>query len=366
MSFKIASSPHNRLQRKTPELMRLVIYACIPGIIAQWYFFGAGNLIHIGIAIVICLLSEALILALREKPIRRTLLDSSALLTAVLIGISLPAFAPWWVTVIGAAFAIIVVKQLYGGLGSNPFNPAMAAYVLLLVSFPLQMSMWSVPSSLAGHEVTFSDSLSVIFSGFSNDGYSVEQLRTGVDGITMATPLDTLRTDLLQGLTASESLQGPVFSQYAGFGWEMVNLAFLLGGIVLWQLKVIKWQIPVATLAGLGFMAIVGLAISPDQTATPLFHWFTGATMFAAFFIATDPVSASTTDKGRLIFGFTIGALVYIIRTWGGYPDAFAFAVLLANMAVPLIDQLTQPKVYGHNPNKVAPIKDQTPKKGAK
>lgn len=355
MSFKIASSPHHRMQRKTPEMMRLVMYACIPGVIAQWYFFGAGNLIHIVIAALVCLLAEALILALREKPIRKTLLDSSALLTAVLIGISMPPFAPWWITVIGAAFAIIIVKQLYGGLGSNPFNPAMAAYVLLLVSFPLQMSMWSVPAPLQGHEISFSDSLAVIFSGFSNEGYSVAQLRANVDGITMATPLDTLRTDLTQGLTASESLQNPVFSQYAGIGWEMVNLAFLIGGLALWQLKVIKWHIPIATIAGLGFMAIIGLAISPDQTASPLFHWFTGATMFAAFFIATDPVSASTTDKGRLIYGFSIGALVYIIRTWGGYPDAFAFAVLLTNMAVPLIDQLTQPKVYGHNAN-------QTPK----
>ena len=353
MSFKIASSPHHRQQRKTPQLMRLVIYACIPGIAAQFYFFGAGNLIHIFIAAIICLLSEALILAMRNKPIGKSLLDSSALLTAVLIGISMPPFAPWWITAIGAAFAIIVAKQLYGGLGSNPFNPAMTAYVLLLVSFPLQMTMWSPPAPLQSIHLSISDTLSVIFSGLSNQGYSVAQLRTNLDGITMATPLDTLRTDLTQGLTASESLTKPVFSQYAGIGWEMVNLAFLIGGIILWQLKAIKWQIPLATLGGLGFMAIIGMVISPDQTASPLFHWFTGATMFAAF--ATDPVSASTTDKGRLIFGFTIGALVYIIRTWGGYPDAFAFAVLLANMAVPLIDQLTQPKVYGHQITKKPP-----------
>ena len=360
MSFKIASSPHNRLKRKTPELMRLVIFACIPGIIVQWYFFGAGNLIHIGIAASICLLCEALILAMREKPIRKTLLDNSAIVTAVLIGISLPPFAPWWVTVIGAAFAIIVTKQLYGGLGSNPFNPAMSAYVLLLVSFPLQMTMWSPPAPLQSFDLSLSDSFAVIFSGFSNEGYSVAQLRMNLDGVTMATPLDTLRTDLTQGLTATESLANPVFSQHAGIGWEMVNLAFLIGGLILWQLKVIKWQIPLATLGGLGFMAIVGMVISPDQTASPIFHWFSGATMFAAFFIATDPVSASTTNKGRLIFGFTIGALVYIIRTWGGYPDAFAFSILLANMAVPLIDQLTQPKVYGQKPPQPAAKKEQS------
>ena len=353
MSFKIASSPHNRLKRKTPELMRLVIYACIPGIIVQWYFFGAGNIIHILIASIICLLSEALILSLREKPIRKTL-------TAVLLGICLPPFAPWWITVIGAAFAIIVTKQLYGGLGSNPFNPAMSAYVLLLVSFPLQMSMWSPPAPLQSFNLNLSDTFTVIFSGYSNEGYSVAQLRTNLDGITLATPLDTLRTDLTQGLTASESLTKSVFSQHAGIGWEMVNFAFLLSGLILWQLKVIKWQIPLATLAGVGFMAVIGMIINPDQSASPLFHWFSGATMFAAFFIATDPVSASTTDKGRLIFGFMIGALVYIIRTWGGYPDAFAFAILLANMAVPLIDQLTQPRVYGHNKPQHSANKEQS------
>jgi electron transport complex protein RnfD len=348
MNFKITSSPHQHNQQKTSVLMRLVIYACIPGIIAQYYFFGAGNLIHISIACFVALLSEAFVLSLRERPVRKHLLDFSALLTAVLLGISLPPLAPWWITVLGVSFSIIVVKQLYGGLGSNPFNPAMAGYVLLLVSFPLQMTMWLPPEALMSVDMTFSDSLSVIFTGFNLEGYSVNQLRMNVDGITMATPLDTLKTDLTLGLTTSESMTKSVFGGYGGYGWEYINLAFLVGGLALLKLRVIKWQIPVAVLASLFFFSVSDYLINPDQAPAPVFHLFSGATMLAAFFIATDPVSASTTDKGRIIFGCIIGALTYIIRTWGGYPDAFAFAVLLANMGVPLIDQLTQPRVYGH------------------
>jgi electron transport complex protein RnfD len=351
MSFKIASSPHNHNHNmnRTPVLMRTVIYACIPGIMAQYYFFGAGNLIHVFIACVVALACEALVLSLREKPVRRQLMDFSALLTAVLLGLSLPPLAPWWMTVMGTSFAIIVVKQLYGGLGSNPFNPAMAGYVLLLVSFPLQMTMWLPPESLQQMDLSFYDSLSVIFTGFSGEGYSVNQLRMDADGITMATPLDTLKTDLSRGFTTAESTVKSLFGNYGGLGWEYINLGFLLGGLYLMKVKAIKWQIPVATLLSLFVFASIDMLINPDHSAGPLLHLFSGATMMAAFFIATDPVSASTTDKGRLYFGFIIGSLVYIIRTWGGYPDAFAFAVLLANMGVPLIDQLTQPKVYGHN-----------------
>ena len=348
MTFKIASSPHHHSQKKTPVLMRSVIYACIPGIAAQYYFFGFGNLIHIFLACITALFAEALVLSLREQPIRKSLMDSSALLTAVLLGICLPAFAPWWITVLGTAFAIIVVKQLYGGLGSNPFNPAMAGYVMLLVSFPLQMTMWSPPMTLMAQDISFFDSLSVIFTGFSSEGYSINQLRMNIDGITMATPLDPLKTNLGRGITATESLTKPVFSSQGGIGWEYINLGFFFGGVYLLYIRSIKWQIPLSTLLSLAVFSTIGMLASPDQAATSMFHMISGGTMLAAFFIATDPVSASTTDKGRLIYGFIIGALVYIIRTWGGYPDAFAFAVLLGNMAVPLIDQLTQPAVYGH------------------
>lgn len=345
--FNIATAPfaHNRKQTRT--LMLLVILACVPGFLAQTWFFGWGTLIQILLALVTALGCEVLVLKLRGRAIKPALLDGSAALTAVLIGLSLPPLLPWWMLVVGTAFAVIIAKHLYGGLGQNLFNPAMVAYVLLLVSFPVQMTSWLPPESVRAYDLGLGDALSVIFTGFSLDGYSMAQLKQGVDGLTMATPLDTLKTGLTRGLTTSEILSGPLFEGWGGIGWSWVNLGYLLGGLFLLQQKVINWRIPVAVLGALLVSATLGYLLSPDATGTPIFHLFSGATMLGAFFIATDPVTASTTPRGRLAYGVLIGVLLYIIRRFGGYPDAFAFAVLLANLCVPLIDSLTRPKVYG-------------------
>ncbi|CAM3839681.1 electron transport complex subunit RsxD [Rheinheimera salexigens] len=348
MSFKIASSPHQRLQRSTAQIMRLVMLACVPGIIVQAALLGYGVLIQLVLAIATALVSEAIIMLLRKKAVWPRLRDNSAMLTAVLLAIAIPPYAPWWLVIIGTAFAIIIVKQLYGGLGNNLFNPAMAAYVLLLISFPVQMTQWLPPASLQTFALTPIDAVCAVFSQFSCSGYSLQQLQSTVDGITMATPLDTLRTDLSRGITLSESMQRPVFYAFAGSGWLWVNLAYLIGGLVLIQQKVISWRIPAAVIISLAIFSGIGSLAAPDTLASPLFHLFSGGTMLAAFFIATDPVSASTTNNGRLWYGVLIGLLVYLIRTYGGYPDAYAFAVLIANMAVPLIDYYTRPRTYGH------------------
>jgi Na+-translocating ferredoxin:NAD+ oxidoreductase subunit D len=348
MSFKIASSPHQHNQRSTGQIMRMVTIACVPGIALQAVLFGYGVIVQLLLAIVTAWLCEAWVLKLRGKAILPRLSDHSALLTAVLLAIAIPPYAPWWLIVIGTAFAIIMVKQLYGGLGNNLFNPAMAAYVLLLVSFPLQMTQWLPPLSLQSADLMPLDAVCSIFSQYSCSGFSLSQLQTGIDGTTMATPLDTLRTDLSRGLTLDESLQNPIFFAFAGRGWLWVNLAYLAGGLMLIQQKIISWRIPVAVLASLFVLSTMATLVSPGTVAGPLFHLFSGGTMLAAFFIATDPVSASTTNKGRLIYGALIGALVFLIRQFGGYPDAYAFAVLLANMAVPLIDYYTRPRTYGH------------------
>jgi len=349
MAFWIASSPHNHQQSETSALMRLVIYATIPGVLAQWYFFGWGNLIHIALAVATALIAEFTVLSLRNKKITTQLFDGSAILTAVLLGISLPALAPWWITIIGSVFAIVVVKQLYGGLGHNPFNPAMAAYVMLLISFPVQMTLWQPPLSLLAVDIQFTDTLSVIFSGYTPQGYSVEQIRTHIDGFTMATPLDTVKTNITLGLTVVESMQAPTIGEHFGVGWEWINAGFLLGGLYLLSKKAIHWSTPVSFLLSLFVCSFIAFIISPDSSASTMFHWFTGATMLGAFFILTDPVSGATSVKGRLVFGALAGLLVYLIRKFGGYPDAIAFAVLLCNMAAPLIDQYTRPRTYGHN-----------------
>ncbi len=348
MSFKIASSPHQHSQKNTAQLMKLVALAAVPGIVVQAYFFGYGVLIQLLLAIITALSCEAAVLAIRGKRIKVKLLDHSALVTALLLAVAIPSYAPWWLIVIGTAFAIVVVKQLYGGLGHNLFNPAMAAYVLLLVSFPLPMTSWLPAAPVQHLSVGPVDAVCAIFTDFSCSGYSVSQLRQDADGISMATPLDTLKTDLSQGYTTAESMKKPVFGWLSGEGWFWVNVAYLLGGLFLLQQKVIQWRIPVAVLGSLFGCSLLAWLISPDTNASPVFQLFSGATMLAAFFIATDPVSASTTEKGRLIFGALIGVLVFLIRSYGGYPDAFAFAVMLANMTVPLIDYYTQPRTYGH------------------
>jgi len=348
MSFKIASSPHQHSQKNTAQLMKLVALAAVPGIVVQAYFFGYGALIQLLLAIITALSCEAAVLAIRGKRIKVKLLDHSALVTALLLAVAIPSYAPWWLIVIGTAFAIVVVKQLYGGLGNNLFNPAMAAYVLLLVSFPLPMTSWLPAAPVQHLSIGPVDAVCAIFTDFSCSGYSVSQLRQDADGISMATPLDTLKTDLSQGYTTAESMKKPVFGWLSGEGWFWVNVAYLLGGLFLLQQKVIQWRIPVAVLGSLFGCSLLAWLISPDTNASPIFQLFSGATMLAAFFIATDPVSASTTEKGRLIFGALIGVLVFLIRSYGGYPDAFAFAVMLANMTVPLIDYYTQPRTYGH------------------
>ena len=185
------------------------------------------------------------------------------------------------------------------------------------------------------------DTLSLMFAQVPPAGATL-------DAVTMATPLDSYKTQIGQNLTWSEIVSGPLFGRFAGYGWEWANLAFLVGGVWLWQRRAIHWHIPLAMLGGLFVTALLFYIADADSFASPLFHLFSGATMLGAFFIATDPVSAATTPRGRLYYGAGIGVLVYVIRTWGGYPDGVAFAVLLMNMAAPTIDYYTQPRVFGH------------------
>lgn len=333
------TSPHTRRPLNTGQLMCQVVLATVPGLIALTYFFGYGTLINVFWGIAVALACEAFVLKLRNKPVGFFLKDYSAVVTAVLLALAIPPTAPWWLTLVGVSFAITVAKHLYGGLGSNPFNPAMIGYVLLLISFPVEMTSWLPAQGTEGTSLlSFVDSLSVWLSS-SIQGQTV-------DAFTMATPLDTFRT--YQG--NHETLSNAVVLQgaFAGIGWEWVNLAFLIGGIYLIARRIITWHIPVSMLVALTLLSILFHGIDPDTYASPLFHLFSGGTMLGAFFIATDPVSAATSNLGKLFYGAGIGIFIYIIRTWGGYPDAVAFSVLLLNLCAPTIDYYTQPRAYGH------------------
>lgn len=349
MVFRIASSPYTHNQRQTSRIMMLVLLAALPGIAVQTWFFGWGTLVQIVLAGVSALVAEGLVLALRKQNAGAILRDNSALLTGLLLAISIPPFAPWWMVVLGTVFAVIIAKQLYGGLGHNPFNPAMIGYVVLLISFPVQMTSWLPPQEIAAAAPGFIDTLNVIFTGHTAGGLNADTLRLGVDGISQATPLDTFKTGLRAGHSADAVMEMPIYrGVLAGVGWQWVNVAFLLGGLFMIWKNTIRWHIPVSFLLSLGLCATLGWVFAPESLASPLVHLFSGATMLGAFFILTDPVTASTTNKGRLLFGALAGLLVWLIRSFGGYPDGVAFAVLLANITVPLIDYYTRPRVYGH------------------
>ncbi len=344
----ILSSPFAKKPNSVTAVMLWVIAASLPGLAALIYFFGIGVLINISIASITALATEALILRIRKRPVSGTLMDGSALLTAWLIGLALPPLLPWWMTILGTSFAIVFAKQVYGGLGNNLFNPAMVAYVLLLISFPVEMTAWIPPAELAGQTLSLTDTFSYIFTGTSSQGYDINSIRQGVDGFTMATPLDHVKTELSQGYRIQEIKAHEMMTGLSGIGWQWVNLGFLFGGVILLFRKVAAWQIPAGVLLGILGMSLVLNVLNPDAYLSPTFHWFAGATMMGAFFIATDPVTASTTKKGRWLFGLGIGVVTILIRTFGGYPDAIAFAVLLMNMTVPMLDYYTQPRTYGH------------------
>jgi electron transport complex protein RnfD len=341
VEFPTQSPPYLPVVNDLTRLMTRVMLALIPGVLCMFWFFGWGVLINLLSATVAAVAAEAAMLAARRRPVKATLLDGSAALTGLLLGLTLPPLAPWWIPIIGAGFAIIVAKQLYGGLGYNPFNPAMVGFVVLIISFPLQMTMWSQPAGVLGDNLTLADTVRLIFTGVFPPG-------SMLDSLTMATPLDAAKTQLGLDYTWSEILATPLSGRFGGYGWEWINSAFLIGGLWLWRQRAIHWQISAGLLGALFVVALLFHIADSDRFASPLFHLFSGATMLGAFFIATDPVSAATTPRGRLYYGAGIGILIYIIRTWGGYPEGVAFAVLLMNMAAPTIDYYTQPRVFGH------------------
>jgi electron transport complex protein RnfD len=341
------SSPHAERINRVDAVMIQVCLAMVPGTLALVWFFGWGVLINMALAVVFAVGAEALVMKLRGRPALPAISDYSAVVTGLLFALTVPPTLPWWLTLLGILFAIVIVKQLYGGIGYNPFNPAMAGYVFLLISYPVATTTWlppNVPEVLEADgliALSFLDSARLIFTG------ALPPEATW-DAVSSATPLDAMRTSLDQGMTIDEiRASSPLWGDFGGRGWEWVGNWFLLGGLYMLWKRVITWHIPVSFLAGLLLTSGAFWLLDPQAYPFPAFHLFSGAAILGAFFIATDPVSACTTTKGQLIFGFSIGALVFVIRSYGGYPDAVAFSVLLLNIAAPMIDHYTQPRVFG-------------------
>jgi len=341
MSLLQITSPHGHAAQSTARIMQQVILAALPGVIALSIAFGWGSLSNIVIAIAFALLFEALVLKLRSQPVAFYLKDYSAVVTALLLGIALPPYAPWWLIAVGIFFAIVLAKHLYGGMGYNPFNPAMVGYVVLLISFPIEMTRWAAPLTLLG-ELQPPNIIDSFKIALNLTAYSP------LDGFTLATPLDLIRQNnslMINDLKTTYQQ----FGQWGGVGWQWVNIAFLAGGLFLLHRRIYTWHAPVSMLVAIALLAAVFYDSGSSQSSgSPLFQLFSGATMFGAWFIVTDPVTSAVSNKGRIIYGASIGALIFIIRKWGNYPDAVAFAVLLMNFAAPLLDHYTQPKTYGH------------------
>ncbi|MCL2344417.1 MAG: RnfABCDGE type electron transport complex subunit D [Desulfobulbus sp.] len=334
--MNFAPAPFFLQDASVRKVMLQVCLALLPGIAAYVWQIGPAILIQLLLASLAALLAEAAMLRVQKKPLGLFLGDGSAIVAAWLIALSFPPLSPWWLVVTGTVFAIVVAKQLYGGLGQNPFNPAMVAFAVCIVAFPALMSQW--PS--VGLHLSLREQIDLIFG-----------LTPRVDALTGATPLDALKTALKAGEhgndVAGQLTNSDIYGRIAGRGWEWVAGGYLLGGLWLWRRRIITWHAPFAFIGALVVVSGSLWLHDPARFANPLFHLFSGGALLGAFFIVTDPVSGCTTPRGKLIFGAGAGLLAYIIRVFGGYPDGVAFAVLLMNLCAPLLDLLCQPPVFG-------------------
>jgi len=329
----------DRAEMTVSRIMRRVIYALIPAIVVSIYQFGWGLFWNLLIATATAVAAEAGFLKIRNRPVWLSLLDFSAMVTAVLLAFALPPYAPWWLVCLASLIAIVVAKQIYGGLGQNPFNPAMVAYAMMLVSFPLQMSRWPKPLILQPVKLNLAQSYHYVFNSSA--------AKLPLDAISTASPLETWRVQ--RGITPDLStlFHQPLFGHLGYAGGEWVAIAIAIGGLwLLWQ-RIITWHIPLSTLLAVIISACLFYWIDPAKQFFPLSHLVLGATMLGAFFIATDPVTAPASPRAQLIYGASIGTLIVLIRAWGGFPDGVAFSVLIMNMFAPLLDKLLKPRVFG-------------------
>ena len=301
--------------RSVQWIMLQVSLALIPGTCLYAILISAQVVKNILIAAAAALVCEALCMWLRKRSVTSALSDGSVILAAALLALAVPPTLPSWQLVIGTTVLVLLGKQVFGGLGHNPFNPAMVAYAFLLISFPVTMTTWDLPGA--------------------------EHIDVEWSAITMATPLDYMRSIDITGTTNSiiptnDQITNLIFDT----PWPIIASGWLLGGIYLISRRIISWHIPSSVLLSI-FLLYISQNLLVDEVSLPAFPAiFTGAIIFGAFFIATDPVTAARSKTGQLLFGTGVGILCFFIREYSAYPEGFAFAVLLMNMTVPLIDRL--------------------------
>lgn len=351
--------PHAHSEARLPVMMYQVLLALTPATLYGFWLYGWPAFSLWLICLSSALVWEAVFLRLFNKPVKTHLFDGSALVTGWLLALCLPPWAPWWIAVTGTFLAVAMIKQIFGGLGQNVFNPAMAARVMLLIAFPVEMTQWVAPDQQLQQRPEFSASLQHSFGQQSLlDSYSGATL---LDGVKNRLAIDEPLSEILKGqdYTWLDTLTG----LHAGSLGESSALLLLLGGLFLLWRGVITWQAPVGLILGLVVPALLLNRMYPEAYPGALFHLLTGGAMLAAWFIVTDPVTAPATASGRFIFGLGCGVLAYLIRTFGNYPEGIAFAVMLMNSAVPVIDRYVRPRIYGRS-SKGQPLPVQKMKTG--
>lgn len=345
----VAHAPHAHAPLTVGQVMATVMLALTPATLYGFWLYGWPAIFLWSVAMGTALLAEAAAIRMQGRAVKTTLLDGSAALTAWLLAVSLPPFAPWWVAAIGSVFAIVIAKQVFGGLGQNVFNPAMAARVMLLISFPVEMTMWAAPMPITGTQAPgFMEGLAITFGG------------AHWDGMASASLLGHVKTEFTRGVDLATSLPAhfaSVHGSMADAAWgnragslgETAGLLLLIGGIVLIARKIITWHGPVGMLLGVAIPALIAHAIAPTHYLGVLPHLLSGGVMLAAFFIVTDPVTSPNTQTGMFVFGLLCGLLTWIIRSWGGYPEGVAFAVMIMNSLAPIVDRYVKPRIYGRD-----------------
>ncbi|HLO59915.1 MAG TPA: RnfABCDGE type electron transport complex subunit D [Bacteroidales bacterium] len=321
----VSPSPHISSDLSVPKLMYGVVLSLIPAFIVTVYMFGLGALVITAVSVVSCVLAEMIIQRyIMDAPVR--IRDGSAIVTGILLAFNLPSNLPWWMVVIGAVFAIGVGKMTYGGLGNNPFNPALVGRVFLLISFPVQMTSWPLPGASRFHYL---------------------------DATTGATPLGFLKEALRNGQTVPEVMnQIPdhmqlFLGQMGGSMGEISALALILGFAWMLYKKIITWHIPVIMVGTIFAFTGILYLIDPTRNASPLFHILTGGVMLGAIYMATDLVTSPMTKKGMILYAAGIGVITVVIRKFGAYPEGVSFAILIMNAFVPLINKYIKPKRFG-------------------
>ena len=340
----VVAAPYTYVSKNVGNVMSWVMIALAPATLYGFWLYGWPAIFLWTITILSTLAGEAFCLRLMDKPAKPVLKDCSAALTGWLLAVSLPPWAPWWVGVIGGLFGAIFGKQVFGGLGQNPFNPAMVARVVLLISFPVQMTSWVSPLPITAVDApSLHQGLMITLTGIPKS----------FDAIASASLLGFAKTEMSRGvdlLHAFGEATAPVLS-FEGFRQgslgETASLLVAGGGLLLLWLRIISWHIPASVLAGVVIPALIANGVDPEHYLPATTHLLSGGIILGAFFIATDYVTSPNTHLGQILFGLGVGLLTWIIRTWGGYPEGVAFAVMLMNIMTPIIDRVCKPRIYG-------------------